>query len=60
MRWDGDSTVLCARLKERAVPYVIYSGMPDLEGPCTEAPLIEKPANPSVIVEKVADLLGAG
>jgi DNA-binding response OmpR family regulator len=57
---DGNSTALCTRLKERAVPFVIYSGMPDLEGPCTEVPLIDKPADPFVIVEKIADLLKAG
>ena len=55
---DGDSATLCKRLKERGIPFVNYTGMPDL-GPCHDGPTIPKPADPYSLVAKVADLLKA-
>ena len=37
---DGDSTKLCARLKERGIPYLSYSGYEPVEGASTDAPHI--------------------
>jgi len=54
---DGDSSQLCERLQERAVPFVIYSGYSDTKGACAKAPHLPKPANPDELVEKIADLL---
>jgi len=34
---DGDSSLLCARLKERGIPFMIYSGFSHIEGPCKDA-----------------------
>jgi DNA-binding NtrC family response regulator len=31
---DGDSSLLYARLKERGIPYIIYSGHATVKGPC--------------------------
>ena len=31
---DGDSSHLCARLKERGIPFLIYSGFPTAGGAC--------------------------
>jgi DNA-binding response OmpR family regulator len=31
---DGNSSLLCARLTERGIPYLIYSGHTKVEGPC--------------------------
>jgi DNA-binding response OmpR family regulator len=43
---DGDSSKLCARLKERGIPYMIYSGFDTVGGACAGAPHIRKPAAP--------------
>ena len=40
---DGDSTDLCARLKERGIPYVSYSGYEAVAGADPDAPHIMKP-----------------
>jgi hypothetical protein len=42
---NGDSSWLCERLKERGIPFVIYSGFGKIEGVCGRAPLVQKPAS---------------
>ena len=54
---DGDSTQLCERLKERGIPYVLYSGFSNLDAAHGDAVHISKPATPEVIVTTVAGLL---
>src|ERR1700674_3597162 len=47
---DGNSSLLCARLKERGIPFIIYSGYPTVEGAGQGAPHVGKPAAPAVLV----------
>jgi DNA-binding response OmpR family regulator len=54
---DGDSTQLCARLKKRGIPFVIYSGFSELEGACAEGPLVLKPAPMDELIATVEALL---
>ena len=54
---DGDSTALCARLTERGVPFLIYSGFDHLTGPCANAPYLAKPATAEMLVAAVNDLI---
>lgn len=54
---DGDSSLLCTRLKERGIPFMIYSGYEEVEGPCQGAPRINKPASPAVLVTAMEDML---
>lgn len=54
---DGDSSRLCTRLKERGIPFMIYSGYEKVEGPCQGAPHVTKPASPAVLVTAMQDLL---
>ncbi len=54
---DGDSSILCARLKERGVPFMIYSGYEKVEGACEGAPHLSKPATPDMIVAAMVDLI---
>ena len=54
---DGDSDQLCARLKERNIPFVIYSGFTQIRGACKGAPHINKPASGHVLVTTVEGLL---
>jgi DNA-binding response OmpR family regulator len=54
---DDDSTRLCQRLKERVIPFVIYSGFGHVDGVCADGPLIAKPASPEVLIAAVEALL---
>jgi hypothetical protein len=47
------------RLKERDIPFVIYSGFSKIEGVCAEAPLVKKPAPPDVLIATVEGLLAS-
>ncbi len=54
---DGDTSPLCERLDERAVPFVVYSGVGKVHGTCAKGAQVSKPEKPDVIVAKVAQLL---
>ena len=56
---DGDSSQLCARLKERDIPFVIYSGFSKIDGVCADGPLVKKPASPDVLIATVEGLLAS-
>src|SRR6476659_6453752 len=47
---DGDSTNLCARLKERGIPYISYSGYQAVTGADPAAPNISKPVHMDVLM----------
>jgi len=54
---DGDSSTLCERLKELNIPFLLHSGYSSLEGACSDAVFVAKPANPQVLVTTVEGLL---
>jgi DNA-binding response OmpR family regulator len=54
---DGDSSEICARLKERKVPFITYSGYSHLDGECADAEHINKPVDPLVLVATIQGLL---
>ena len=54
---DGDSSQLCARLKERDIPFALYTGYSQIKGACHNAPIVPKPAQPSELVDTIAGLL---
>ena len=54
---DGDSTVVCARLKERGIPYISYSGYSAVAGADPAAPFISKPVSMDVLMSALEDLL---
>jgi len=56
---DGDSSQLCARLKERDIPFMIYTGYSKAVGVCTEGPLVQKPAHTDVLIATVEGLLAS-
>jgi hypothetical protein len=45
------------RVKERGIPYLIYSGYPRVEGPCAGALFINKPAAPGQLVAAMEGLI---
>lgn len=54
---DGDSSSLCARLKERGIPFIIYSGHLSVEGSCNGAMHLRKPATAEALVAAVEELI---
>src|SRR6187200_3055669 len=54
---DGDSTAVCARLKERGIPYISYSGYSAVAGADPAAPFISKPVSMDVLMSALEDLL---
>ena len=54
---DGDSTLLCERLTDRGIPFVIYSGFNKVEGACKAGTLVRKPATGEALVATVEGLL---
>src|SRR5262245_27078279 len=54
---DTDTSAVCSKLKERNIPFVIYSGYSHIEGDCKEGELVEKPASPQVLVATLAGAL---
>jgi DNA-binding response OmpR family regulator len=54
---DGDSSLLCARLTERGIPFMMYSGYEAIEGACKGAPDVSKAASPEVLVAAMEALL---
>ena len=54
---DGDASQLCTRLKERNIPFVIYSGFDKLDATNDIAVHISKPASTDVLVTTVVGLL---
>jgi DNA-binding response OmpR family regulator len=54
---DGDSTKLCARLKERGIPYLSYSGYDPVEGATKDAPHVMKPVSMDTLMSAMEGLL---
>jgi CheY-like chemotaxis protein len=54
---DGDSTALCARLKERGIPYISYSGYAAVSGADPAARHIMKPAPMHILLTALEELL---
>jgi DNA-binding NtrC family response regulator len=54
---DGNSSLLYARLKERGIPFLIYSGYERVEGACNGTPHITIPASHEVLLAAVEDLI---
>ena len=55
---DGDSGALCARLTERGIPFIVYTGYDEVPEVCRAGVLVRKPALPETLLKTVAQLLG--
>ena len=55
---DGDSSLLCKRLTERGIPYMIYSGYPKAEDAPDDLAYLSKPATHEAIVAAMEGLIG--
>jgi DNA-binding response OmpR family regulator len=55
---DGATTSdVCAALKERDIPFIVYSGFTKLEGACAEGELVHKPATPETLLATLQGVL---
>ena len=54
---DGESTALCARLKERGIPYISYSGYLAVSGADPAAPHIVEPVPMDTLMSALEELL---
>jgi DNA-binding NtrC family response regulator len=56
--WLGhcDADVVCVRLKERNIPFILHSGYSHISN-CHGGVVVPKPASPSVLVDTVVKLL---
>lgn len=55
---DGLTTSdVCAKLKERNVAFIVYSGHNKLEGACASGELVHKPASPQMLVTTLRGVL---
>src|SRR6476619_7026199 len=54
---DSESTELCARLKERGIPYTSYSGYLAVAGADSAAPHIAKPVHMDTLMSAMEELL---
>lgn len=54
---NGDSSTLCTRLTERGIPFLVYSGHLHVDGPCSGAPYLRKPATAEALVSAVEHLI---
>ena len=54
---NENSSLLCTRLKERGIPFLMYSGYDTVEGPCKDARHISKPAAEGALVKAMEGLI---
>ena len=54
---DGETSLVCERLKERDIPFVLFSGFTNVGGACRTGVQIHKPTTSSVLLATVAELL---
>jgi DNA-binding NtrC family response regulator len=55
---DGQATNLRARLNERNIPFLMYTGLEKAtEGPCKDAPHLEKPATHATLLDAMEALI---
>jgi hypothetical protein len=48
------------RLKQRGIPFMIYSGHATIDGPCAGALHLNKPAAPGELIGAMESILSAG
>ncbi len=54
---DGLTSEVCAKLKARDIPFIVYSGYNKLEGACASGELVHKPASPQMLLTALRGVL---
>ena len=55
---EHDCVPLCIRLSDRRIPFVIYTGYPEVPAACRAGVIISKPAAHEVLLGALAQMLG--
>ena len=55
---DGETSPVCARLTERGIPFVLFSGYANVEGACRAGVRVYKPTTGAILLATVAGLFG--
>src|SRR5262245_7660113 len=55
----NDGAALCARLRERGVPFVIYSGRTDIPVGCEPGAFVSKPAHSEALLQALTSVLNS-
>lgn len=56
---DEDSSKLCTRLKERGIPFILYSGFPSVDGDSSAGLYMAKPASDGALSAAMGKLISA-
>ena len=54
---DSGSVEICRKLKERGIPFVLYTARTHIEDDCAGAPVVQKPASAEEVIEAMRKLL---
>jgi DNA-binding response OmpR family regulator len=57
---DTESSPLCKRLKERDIPFVLYTGRDPIDGDCNSGIYVSKPADTETLVSLVRQAIQDG
>ncbi len=55
---DGETSPVCARLTQRGIPFVLFSGFANVEGACRAGVRVYKPTTGQILLATVAGLFG--
>jgi DNA-binding NtrC family response regulator len=56
---DGTADDLCSELKQRDIPFAVYSGYQQLDGSCSRGEVLSKPARPDDLVALVLHIFAS-
>ena len=54
---EGDTAVLCTRLTERGIPFIVYTGYDQVNDACRAGVIVAKPAAPDILLVTLAQML---
>ena len=54
---EGDTAVLCTRLTERGLPFIVYTGYDKVSDACRAGVIVAKPAAPDILLSALAQIL---
>ena len=55
---DHTTDEVCLKLIARNIPFIVYTGFPDLNAPFNHGVIIQKPVTPPTVVRTLEEMLG--
>ena len=56
---DHTTDEVCLKLIARNIPFIVYTGFPDLDAPFNHGVIIQKPITPPTVVSTLEEMLGS-